>query len=180
MFADIISNNSQKNICIHSESLIWAEVCGSGMYIKVKPVLRDHCHERPPFWKTSYSWQKALHFNVPVIEPVTKHHLSWETTFSVTSNRWSFKTDSMVYPYIYLFLWCWNVVQYFTVYRTAGWVQSVYQYTAQVRLLPLHRISQTQSPPHTLQPVSYSVSPSAFPPHIQSPRYGGEWKLNVC
>ncbi len=30
----------------------------------VKPVLTDHCHESPPAWKTRYSWQKVLHFNV--------------------------------------------------------------------------------------------------------------------
>ncbi len=25
----------------------------------VKPVLRDHCHERPPVLKDQYSWQKV-------------------------------------------------------------------------------------------------------------------------
>ncbi len=35
----------------------------------VKPVLRDHCRERPPVLKDHISCRKVLHFNV--IEPVT-------------------------------------------------------------------------------------------------------------
>ncbi len=38
-----------------------------------------HCCERPHVFKVQISWQKILHFNT--IEPVTKVHLSWETTF---------------------------------------------------------------------------------------------------
>ncbi len=43
----------------------------------VKPVLRDHCPERPPVLtdsETTYFQQKGLHYNIT--EPVTRDHLS--------------------------------------------------------------------------------------------------------
>ncbi len=41
------------------------------------PAMTDHLS-----WKTTYFWQKALHFNTHKIKPATKKdHLSWETTF---------------------------------------------------------------------------------------------------
>ncbi len=39
----------------------------------VKPILRDHCHERPRLEKPHIFWQKHLHFNIT--EPVTRDHL---------------------------------------------------------------------------------------------------------
>ncbi len=56
----------------------------------VKSVLRDDCHERPQI--THFS-QKDLHFNIT--EPVTKDHLSWQTTF-LWPVEWPFKTGSTV------------------------------------------------------------------------------------
>ncbi len=55
----------------------------------VKPVLKDHCYETTCLKRPV--WQKILYFNV--IQPVTKDHLSWETTF-VWPMGWSFKTSS--------------------------------------------------------------------------------------
>ncbi len=40
----------------------------------VKPVLRDHCHERPPVLKDQIFLADRLNFIV--IKPVTKDHLS--------------------------------------------------------------------------------------------------------
>ena len=42
-----------------------------------EPVLRDHCHERPPVLKDQldFSGRRSYIFNA--IEPVTKDHLSW-------------------------------------------------------------------------------------------------------
>ncbi len=52
--------------------------------------MRDHLS-----WRTTYSWQKVLHFNA--IEPVSEDHLSWETIF-LWPMRQSFKTGSTVHP----------------------------------------------------------------------------------
>ncbi len=52
--------------------------------------VRDHLS-----CKTRYSWQKVPHFGV--IDPVTKDHLSWETTFLCPMGHWSFKTGSTVH-----------------------------------------------------------------------------------
>ena len=66
----------------------------------VKPVLRDHCKETPVLsWRTRYSWQKFLHFNIHVNEPVTKDHLTWRTTI-VCPNETSFKIGSTVYKLV--------------------------------------------------------------------------------
>ncbi len=62
----------------------------------VKPVLRDHCHEKPPVL-TDHTFLAGLHFNI--IEPVTRDHLSWQTTFLCLIGR-PFKTGSTVYT------WC--------------------------------------------------------------------------
>ncbi len=61
----------------------------------VKPVLRDHCQSpmRSPVLKDQIFLAEGSTFNV--IEPVTKDHLSWETTF-VWPMRWSFKIGSTV------------------------------------------------------------------------------------
>ncbi len=56
-----------------------------------KPVLRDHCHERPPVLKNHYFWQKLRHFNVN--EPLTS--MTRETIF-LWPMEWSSKTGSTV------------------------------------------------------------------------------------
>ena len=65
-------------------------------YRTMKPVLWDHCRERPRVLKTTYFLQKVPHFNT--IEPVTKDPLSWETTF-LCPKGWSFKTCSALNLY---------------------------------------------------------------------------------
>ncbi len=59
----------------------------------VKPVLRDHCHERPPVLKDHTFLVEVPNFSV--IEPVTKDHLCWERTF-LWPMGWSFKTGVTV------------------------------------------------------------------------------------
>ncbi len=57
----------------------------------------ETCLERPMLPETclegSHPWQKIIHFSV--IEPVTKDHLSWESTF-LQPTRWSYKMGSTV------------------------------------------------------------------------------------
>ena len=55
----------------------------------MEPVLRDHCHERPPVLKDHEFLAEVPHINVN--EPATKDHLSSETIFLWPKRR-SFKT----------------------------------------------------------------------------------------
>ncbi len=59
----------------------------------VEPILRDHCHERPPVLKDDSFLAEVPHFNVN--EPATKDHLSSETIFLWPKRR-SFKIGSTV------------------------------------------------------------------------------------
>ncbi len=58
----------------------------------VKSVLRDRCHEKPPVLGDQIFLAKGPTFQC---EPVTKDHLSRETTF-VWPKGWSFKTGSTI------------------------------------------------------------------------------------
>ncbi len=54
-------------------------LCELLLWYTVKAVLRDHCHETTFLLKTTHFEQKDLPFNIT--EPVTRDHLSSETTF---------------------------------------------------------------------------------------------------
>ncbi len=60
----------------------------------VKPLLRDHCHKRPPVLKDQIFLAEIPTFWCNY-KPVTKDHLSWETTIICPIER-SFKTGSTV------------------------------------------------------------------------------------
>ncbi len=54
------------------------------------------CLERPLLWETTCLERPVFFWQIfNTIEPVTKDHLSWKTTFSWPM-RWSFKTGSTV------------------------------------------------------------------------------------
>ncbi len=60
----------------------------------VKPVLMDHCHDRPYVLKGPHiPWQKVTH--VSATEYATKDRLPRETVF-LWPMSWSFKTSSTV------------------------------------------------------------------------------------
>ncbi len=63
----------------------------------VKPILRDHCHDRPLVWKTTHCRHCRQVVQFTIIAPVMKPHLFWETTFSWPMG--SFKAGSTVHHY---------------------------------------------------------------------------------
>ncbi len=73
--------------------LILPDTCIHGI---VKLILRDHCHERPPVLKKQIFPAKCpISWYFSDIEPATKDHLFWETTF-VWPIGWSFTAGSPV------------------------------------------------------------------------------------
>ena len=82
----------------------WGNHCLSGLscFLRngtVKPVMKDHCHERPPVL-TDHAFlaeRPTFQYNWTCQQ---KDHLSWQTTF-LWQMGWSFKTGSSVQWYIW-------------------------------------------------------------------------------